>query len=114
MRIKLDENLPAGLVGDLQALGHDVDTVPSEALAGHPDPDVWNGAQAAKRILLTQDLDFSDIERSVRERTTVWCWFDFASPGAPRCVPVSQTSSELSRWTSGMAAWLYSVTERFG
>jgi predicted nuclease of predicted toxin-antitoxin system len=61
MRIKLDENLPVGLVGDLQALGHDVDTVPSEALAGRPDPDVWKGAQAAMRMLVTQDLDFSDI-----------------------------------------------------
>ena len=30
MRIKLDENLSADLVEDLAALGHDVDTAPSE------------------------------------------------------------------------------------
>ena len=61
MRIKLDENLPADLVEDLAALGHDVDTVPSEGLAGHDDPDVWQAAQAAERVLITQDLDFSDV-----------------------------------------------------
>ena len=61
MKLKLDENLPASLVDDLQALGHDVDTVPAEALAGHADPDVWKAAQAAGRMLVTQDLDFSDV-----------------------------------------------------
>jgi predicted nuclease of predicted toxin-antitoxin system len=61
MRIKLDENLPAVLVDDLAALGHDVDTALSEGLGGHEDAEVWAGAQAAGRMLLTQDLDFSDV-----------------------------------------------------
>lgn len=61
MRIKLDENLPADLVADLAALGHDVDTVPEEGLAGHDDPAVWVVAQATLRVLITQDLDFSDV-----------------------------------------------------
>ncbi|MEZ5366808.1 MAG: DUF5615 family PIN-like protein [Bryobacterales bacterium] len=60
MKIKLDENLPEGLVTRLQALGHDVDTVRIEGLAGRHDSDVWRGAQVAKRFLITQDLDFSD------------------------------------------------------
>lgn len=58
MRLKLDENLPTILVEELGALGHDVDTAPSEGLAGHADTEVWSGAQAAGRMLLTQDLDF--------------------------------------------------------
>jgi predicted nuclease of predicted toxin-antitoxin system len=61
MRVKLDENLPASLVEPLTELGHDVDTAPGEGLAGHPDADVWTAALSAKRILVTQDLDFSDI-----------------------------------------------------
>jgi predicted nuclease of predicted toxin-antitoxin system len=61
MKLKLDENLPAGLVEDLHALGHDVDTVPSEALHGRPDSDVWSAAQMTGRMLVTQDLDFSDL-----------------------------------------------------
>jgi len=40
VRIKLDENLPESLAGELAALNHDVDSVRQEGLAGHHDPDV--------------------------------------------------------------------------
>jgi predicted nuclease of predicted toxin-antitoxin system len=63
VRIKLDENVPARAAERLRTLGHDVDTVITEGLAGRPDPDVWRAAQAAERFLVTQDLDFSDIRR---------------------------------------------------
>jgi predicted nuclease of predicted toxin-antitoxin system len=63
VNIKLDENLPLALVPPLQGLGHDVDTVPQEQLSGRPDPDIWSAAQAARRLLVTQDLDFSDIRQ---------------------------------------------------
>jgi predicted nuclease of predicted toxin-antitoxin system len=63
LTIKLDENLPERLVAELNALGHDVDTVRTEQLAGHDDTDVWRGAQSAGRFLITQDLDFSDVRR---------------------------------------------------
>ncbi|WP_200348435.1 DUF5615 family PIN-like protein [Halochromatium glycolicum] len=63
MKIKLDENIPTAVVSHLSALGHDVDSVMDEGLDGHPDPDVWAGAQAAGRFLVTHDLDFSDIRQ---------------------------------------------------
>lgn len=63
MRIKLDENLPVRLAAALRRLGHDVDTVPEEGLAGKPDADVWPASCAAGRFLVTQDLDFSDIRK---------------------------------------------------
>ena len=63
MKIKLDENLPSRLVPVLTALGHDVDTVLLERLAGHDDHAVWQASQQADRFLITQDLDFSDIRR---------------------------------------------------
>ncbi len=63
MRIKLDENLPANLAPLLTALGHDVDTVRDELLQGREDSVVWQAAQDAKRFLVTQDLDFSDIRK---------------------------------------------------
>lgn len=63
MNIKLDENLPERLVSELEALGHDVDTVPSDHLAGRDDNEVWQAAQAVNRFLITQDLDFSDVRR---------------------------------------------------
>jgi predicted nuclease of predicted toxin-antitoxin system len=63
VNIKLDENLPQRLVSVLSALGHDVDTVYSEQLAGRDDAEVWNAAQSVGRFLITQDLDFSDLRR---------------------------------------------------
>ena len=63
MKIKLDENIPVRLAGDLAILGHDVDTVASEGLKGKPDGDVWNSARRDERFLITQDLDFSDIRQ---------------------------------------------------
>lgn len=58
MKIKLDENLPASLVGTLARLGHDADTVVDEGLKGEPDEVVWPAAQNDGRFLVTQDLDF--------------------------------------------------------
>jgi predicted nuclease of predicted toxin-antitoxin system len=63
MRIKLDENLPAGLAASLAHLGHDVHTVPAEGLRGRDDDVIWNAAQSESRFLVTQDLDFSDARR---------------------------------------------------
>ncbi len=71
MKIKLDENLPESLVAELATLNHDADTVPQEGLAGHDDPDVWAAAQAAGRFLITQDLDFSDVRKSIPHRSYV-------------------------------------------
>jgi predicted nuclease of predicted toxin-antitoxin system len=61
--VKLDENLPASLVAVLAELGHDADTVLAEGLQGRSDHDVWHAAQAARRLLVTQDLDFSDVRQ---------------------------------------------------
>lgn len=60
MKVKLDENLPRQLVELLRNLGHDVDTVPEEQIAGRDDNVVWAAAQTAGRFFVTQDLDFSD------------------------------------------------------
>lgn len=60
MRVKLDENLPVRIKAILQVRGHDVDTVPEEQLSGCPDASVWAAACAEGRMLITQDLDFSD------------------------------------------------------
>jgi predicted nuclease of predicted toxin-antitoxin system len=63
MRIKLDENIPRRLVDVLIPLGHDVDTVKDENLTGQPDPNIWAASQLARRFLITQDLDFSDLRK---------------------------------------------------
>jgi predicted nuclease of predicted toxin-antitoxin system len=53
--------MPARLAFKLREQGHEVDTVPEEALAGHADPEVWDAAQSSERFFVTQDMDFSDV-----------------------------------------------------
>jgi hypothetical protein len=63
VKIKLDENLPIRLVPLLTDLGHEVETVPDEQIAGRDDDVVWTTAQADGRFLVTQDLDVSDARK---------------------------------------------------
>ncbi len=65
MKVKIDENIPAKVARVLNQLGHETDTVHQEGLAGQNDERIWEAAQEAKRFLITQDLDFSDIRRFV-------------------------------------------------
>lgn len=61
MRFKLDENIPVRTKGILEGLGHDAESVYDEDLAGLPDPEIWKVCQLEDRLLITQDLDFSDV-----------------------------------------------------
>lgn len=61
VRFKLDENIPLDAAEVLREFGHDVETVLEEQLDGKPDPDVLKAANDESRILVTLDLDFSDI-----------------------------------------------------
>ena len=60
-RFKLDENLPRDAEALLRKAGHDAHTVLDEQLGGNPDPRVFGASQAEDRILVSFDLDFSDI-----------------------------------------------------
>lgn len=63
MKIKLDENLPTEVATLLNARGHDVHTVRDESLVGHDDDTVFQAATTEGRLLITQDLDFSDVRK---------------------------------------------------
>jgi predicted nuclease of predicted toxin-antitoxin system len=65
MKFKLDENLPLQVSVALTMRMHDVRTVAEEGLSGHADADIWDTAQKESRILITQDLDFSDTRKFV-------------------------------------------------
>ena len=60
MKLKLDENIPASLKAELTAIGHDFHSVVDEALVGSSDERIWTQCQEEERLLVTQDLDFSD------------------------------------------------------
>ena len=65
MKIKFDENIPSSLGTSLKLLGHEVDSVYEEKLTGKDDNIIWKESQKAKRFLITQDLDFSDIRQFI-------------------------------------------------
>lgn len=61
MKFKLDENVPTLVHATLVGLGHDAHTVAEEQLAGANDDAVLAASLAEGRVLITLDLDFSDI-----------------------------------------------------
>jgi predicted nuclease of predicted toxin-antitoxin system len=61
VKFKLDENLPEIARDSLSALGHDAHTVAEEGMSGAQDDTVLQTCIAEDRILVTLDLDFSDI-----------------------------------------------------
>jgi predicted nuclease of predicted toxin-antitoxin system len=61
LKFKLDENIPELVRQSLLALGLDAHTVADEGLAGATDEKVIQACVAEGRVLITLDLDFSDI-----------------------------------------------------
>ena len=62
MRFKLDENLRAEIGDPLRDFGHDVSTVYEQGLRGKEDHEIANACRAEDRILISMDLDFSNIQ----------------------------------------------------
>lgn len=61
MRFKIDENMPVDAAKLIQQYNYDVHTVFDENMSGAGDKDVFKACIDEKRILITLDLDFSDI-----------------------------------------------------
>lgn len=63
MKFKIDQNLPAECGDILAAAGHDAMTVWQQSLGGAPDERIVQVCRAEDRVLITADLDLSDIVR---------------------------------------------------
>ena len=61
MTFKLDENLPAEAATLLRASGFAADTVRDQRIAGARDEDLADVVRRENRVLITLDLDFSNI-----------------------------------------------------
>ena len=61
MRIKIDENLPVECVQLFNKAGYTADTVYDKGLEGKLDSSIYDVCQKEGLVLLTLDLDFSDI-----------------------------------------------------
>ena len=63
MRIKLDENLDARLATLLREAGHDTNTAQEQSLRGIEDKALYELCKVEDRILVSLDLDFSNVLR---------------------------------------------------
>ena len=61
MRFKLDENLPAELLADLQVAGHEAESVPDEGITGTVDPALLQKVRSEGQVLLTLDRGIADV-----------------------------------------------------
>jgi predicted nuclease of predicted toxin-antitoxin system len=68
MQFKIDENLPAELAELLQSAGHNAKTVYEQQLMGTKDSVLLNHCKVENRVLVTLDLDFSDISEYPPEK----------------------------------------------
>jgi predicted nuclease of predicted toxin-antitoxin system len=67
--VKLDENVPDSVATTLRDAGHDVALARDEQLVGADDERVLSVATAEGRVLITLDLDFTDIRRHPPQAT---------------------------------------------
>jgi predicted nuclease of predicted toxin-antitoxin system len=63
VRFKLDENIASELAAFLRGNGHDASTVTEQRLSGADDVAIAAVVRDEGRVLVTFDLDFSDIRR---------------------------------------------------
>jgi len=61
VKFKLDENLSPSLSAMFTELGHDAHSVVQQSLGGQPDERVIDVCRREARVLITLDLDFSNI-----------------------------------------------------
>lgn len=62
-RLLVDEALPRSLASHLREAGHEAEHVLDLGLRGQPDERVFSEAQRREAVLITADLDFTDIRR---------------------------------------------------
>ena len=107
--IKLDENLGRTHVQMLRDAGYDADRLHDEGLSGANDARVWQAVCEEDRLLITLDLDFSDVRKYppgthpgillLRHTITVVMPSWLFSPA----------SSRSRHWRTSVAAWRFRI-----
>jgi predicted nuclease of predicted toxin-antitoxin system len=62
VRFKIDENLPQEVSQLLREHGHDAVGVFDQTMSGEKDPVLFEVCQNERRVLMTLDLDFANIQ----------------------------------------------------
>ncbi len=63
MKVKLDENLGNRTIELFRNTGHEVGTVSGQGFGGSSDDELIEACRAEGRVLVTLDLDFSNVLR---------------------------------------------------
>ena len=69
MKFKLDQNLPFEAAALLSEAGYDAMTVYQQQLGRAPDPEIVEVCREENRVLITADLDLSDIRQYPPEQS---------------------------------------------
>jgi hypothetical protein len=111
VRFKLDENLPAELLDDLRAAGHEADGLRDEELSGAPDAAVLDLVRREGRVLLTLDKGIADVRAYPPERYAGIVLF--RPPSAGRGTTLSFVRRHMASITErDLAGHLLVITER--
>jgi predicted nuclease of predicted toxin-antitoxin system len=62
MRFKVDENLPDEVCNLLNSAGHDAISVGQQGLGGAADARIYQLCQNERRVLITLDVDFANVQ----------------------------------------------------
>lgn len=84
MRFLIDMGLATGVARWLRGRGHDAVHIRAEGLQRLPDPEIFEKAVAEDRIILTVDLDFTEIAALSRGSLTSVVVFRLRNPRAQR------------------------------
>jgi len=113
VKVKLDENIPVSLAEALASLGHDVQTVIGQGLTGRADAEIWRQCQLEDRLLMTQDLDFSDARKFQPGSHAGIVLVRLQNPGASPCSACLVPFSETTISNLGEGALLSSQKQKF-
>jgi len=90
VRFKVDENLPQEVAQLLCENGHDAFSVFDQTLSGEEDPTVFEVCQDERRVLVTLDLDFANIQAYPPAATAGIVVLRLARQDKPRVLQVIQ------------------------
>lgn len=109
MRFLIDMGLATGVARWLRGRGHDAVHIRAEGLQRLPDPEIFEKAVAEDRIILTVDLDFTEIAALSRGSLTSVVVFRLRNPRAQRVL--ERLQSILPAVTEALEAGAVVVVE---
>ena len=84
MKFKIDQNLPLEFEEILAGCGHDAVSVHRQGMNGAPDDAVVRVCHAEDRVLITADLDLSDIRAYPPSQSAGYIVFPLKKQSRPR------------------------------